>query len=345
MTQVKHALVVLLVFAMCLVGVAASAHLTGKKICVDPGHGGSDPGAVGQGLQEKAINLDIGLRARSLMQLDAATVVMTRTTDVYVTLQGRCDIANNAAADRFECTHCNAYDGTANGTETFCYSGGSGNSYDLRNKINPEMVSHMGTYNRGLKTEDFYVLIHTNMPAILCEVAFIDNAGDAAKLGNATYRQEAARAYLHGTQSHYGVAPHDPASDIIIDNTSGSFSCSGNWSTGTMSTDKYGTDYRWRSTAAVTDPATWTPNITAEGTWAVYAWWAQGANRSTTAPYQVTHSGGTATVNKNQQSGGGQWNLLGTYTFGLGTGYPTKLSCNTTLGYVVVADAIKWVKQ
>ena len=341
----KKLLVFSLVLAMCLVAVAASAHLTGKKICIDPGHGGSDPGAVGNGLYEDNINLDIGLRARNLMQADAATVVMTRTTDVYVSLQGRCDIANNAGANRFECTHCNAFDGTAYGTETFCYSGGSADSYSLRNRINPEMVSHMGTYNRGLKTADFYVLIHTNMPAILCEVAFIDNAGDAAKLGSATYRQEAARAYLHGTQSHYGIAPHDPTSDIIIDNSSGSFSASGNWATGTSATDKYGSDYRWRSTEAVSDQASWTPNIPTSGNWAVYAWWSAGTNRTANVAYNVTNSGGTTSVYVNQQANGGKWNLLGTYSFGTGTGFPTRLSCWATTGYVVIADAIKWVKQ
>jgi len=342
----KKVLVALLVLAMCLAAVAASAHLTGVKICIDPGHGGSDPGAVGNGLYEDNINLDIGLRARTLMQADAATIVMTRTTDVYVTLQGRCDIANNAGANRFECTHCNAFDGTAHGTETFCYGSGSANSFDLRNKINPEMVAHMATYNRGLKTASFYVLVNTNMPSILCEVAFIDNAADAAKLGNATYRQEAARAYLHGTQSHYGIAPHDPTTtSIIIDNSSGSFYASANWSTGTSSTDKYGTDYRYRSTAAVSDQAVWTPNITATGNWSVYAWWPAGTNRSASAPYTVTYSGGSATTYVNQQINGGKWNLLGTYNFGTGTGYPTKLSCWTTLGYNVMADAIKWVKQ
>jgi len=341
----KKELVLLLVvvMALCIAG-AASAHFSGVKICIDPGHGGSDPGAVGNGLQEKTINLDIGLRARTLFQAEAATVVMTRTGDSYVSLQGRCDIANNAGASRFECSHCNAGGGV--GTETFCYGSGSSNSFDLRNKINPEMVAHMQTTNRGVKTANFYVLINTNMPAILCEVAFIDNAGDAAKLGSATWRQQAARAYLHGTQSHYGISPHDPGvSDIIIDNSSGSFYASGSWATGTSAADKYGSNYRWRSTTAISDPAVWTPNITASGNWNVYAWWPAGANRSPTAPYIVTRVGGTTTVNKNQQGSGGQWNLLGTFNLGTGTGYPTKLSCWTGAGYIVAADAIKWVKQ
>ncbi len=339
----KKLLVVLLVLAMSLIAVAASAHLTGKKICFDPGHGGSDPGAVGNGLYEDNINLDITNRAAPLFVADAAAEKRTRTTDVYVSLQGRCDIANSWGATLFECSHCNAGGGT--GTETFAYQSGT-SAADLAGHINGEMVSHMATTNRGVKYNNFYVLVNTNMPAILCEVAFIDTSADAAKLGSPTYRQEAARAYLHGTQSFYGIGPHDPSSgaEIIIDNSSSSFYASGSWSTGT-GTGKYGADYRWRSTAAVSDPAQWTPNITQSGNWAVYAWWAAGTNRSTEAPYLVSYNGGTANVKVNQQVNGGKWNLLGTWNFGTGTGYPTQLSCWAPGGYVVVADAIKWVKQ
>jgi N-acetylmuramoyl-L-alanine amidase len=328
-----------------LAATCAFAGVAGQKICIDPGHGGSDPGAVGNGLYEDNINLDIGLRMNNLFIADAASTRMTRSTDVYVSLQGRCDIANSWGANRFECTHCNSFsDPSANGTETFSYSS-TGTAADLRNKVNPEIVSHMGTYNRGVKTYGFYVLVNTNMPAILGEVAFISNPTDAAKLGNATYRQEAARAYLHGTQSHYGEAPHDPGSvaDIIIDNSSGSFSCSATWATGT-GTGKYGADYRWRSTAATSDPATWTPNITVSGSWTVYAWWAAGTNRSANSAYQIHTTGGDTNVYVNQQVNGGMWNSLGAHNLGTG-GYWVKKSCWASTGYVVIADAIKWHKN
>jgi len=327
--------------AMIIVAAPMTAHATfpGTKICIDPGHGGSDPGAVALGDEEATFNLDIGLRARSLFQQDGATVYMTRTTDATVSLQGRCDIANNAGCSSFLCTHCNAGGGT--GTETFAYASGT-TAANLASRVQSELVSHMGTTNRGVKYESFYVLVNTNMPAILGEVAFIDTQADNDKLSSATYRQEAARAYLHGTQSWYGYTPHDPASDIIVDNTSGSFSCSGNWATGTSSTDKYGSDYRYRSTAAVSDPATWQPTLSTRS-YAVYAWWPAGSNRSASAPYIVHYNGGTATINKNQQTSGGQWNLLGTWSFTNGNN--VQLSCWTTAGYNVMADAIKFVPQ
>ena len=324
---------------LLIVPMAAFATFSGTKICIDPGHGGSDPGAVALGDYEKDFNLDIGLRARTLFQQDGATIVMTRTTDSTVSLQGRCDIANNNGCDRFVCTHCNAGGGT--GTETYCYASGT-SAADLASHVQSELCSHMGTVNRGVKVNSFYVLIHTNMAAILGEVAFMDTQADNDKLSSPTYRQEAARAYLHGTQAHYGMTPHDPVSEIVVDNTSAAFSVTGSWSTGTSSTDKYGSDYRYHSTQAVSEPATWAPSLSS-GNYAVYAWWPQGSNRCASAPYIVHYNGGSATIYENQQANGGKWNLLGTWSFANGNN--VQLSCWQATGYVVMADAIKFVPQ
>jgi uncharacterized protein affecting Mg2+/Co2+ transport len=128
------------------------------------------------------------------------------------------------------------------------------------------------------------------------------------------------------------------SSAVVVDNQQATYT--GSWATGTSATDKYGSDYRYHSTAAVSEPATFTGNITA-GSHSVYAWWPQGANRSATAPYIVYHSGGTTTVNKNQQANGGSWQLLGSWSFNGGNN-DVRLSCWTTTGYIVVADAVKW---
>ena len=73
---------VVIVLALTLVPFSAQAAWI--KLCIDPGHGGSDPGAVGYGITEAATNLDISVRARNLFQQDGATVVMTRTSETYV---------------------------------------------------------------------------------------------------------------------------------------------------------------------------------------------------------------------------------------------------------------------
>jgi N-acetyl-anhydromuramyl-L-alanine amidase AmpD len=113
---------------------------------------------------------------------------------------------------------------------------------------------------------------------------------------------------------------------------------SANWATGTSAADKYGADYKYRSTAALSDAATWTSTLSNGGSYDISAWWSQGTNRSATAPYILPNG---ATVNKNQQTGGGAWQLLGTQTLSAAA-QTTKLSCWTTTGFVVVADAIKY---
>ncbi len=127
---------------------------------------------------------------------------------------------------------------------------------------------------------------------------------------------------------------------IVVDNSSSGFSASTNWSTGSSAADKYGSNYRFRSTAALSDSATWNANITIPGTYTISAWWAQGSNRSATAPYILPNG---VTVSRNQQSSGGQWNSLGNVSLTAGN-KATKLSVWTTTGYVVVADAVRYVK-
>ncbi|MBA4149926.1 MAG: N-acetylmuramoyl-L-alanine amidase [Verrucomicrobia bacterium] len=132
-----------------------------------------------------------------------------------------------------------------------------------------------------------------------------------------------------------------PPSAVIVDNNTSGFSASSSWIAATSSSDKYGADYRYRSTQAVSDNATWTGNLPSSKTWNVSAWWPQGANRSTTAAYHVVHSGGTTVVTVNQQANGGKWNSLGSWAMGSGNNQ-VRLSCWTTTGFIVVADAIRW---
>lgn len=132
--------------------------------------------------------------------------------------------------------------------------------------------------------------------------------------------------------------------DVIVDNTNSGFTASSNWYTGTSAADKYGSDYRYRSTAAVSDAAQWGFSLPQTRNWEAYAWWCQGTNRSATAPYIVYHASGSTTVRKNQQSNGGTWQTLGTYSFNSGSN-KVLLSCYTTTGYVVIADAIKLVAR
>ncbi len=131
-----------------------------------------------------------------------------------------------------------------------------------------------------------------------------------------------------------------PGTSIIVDNNDGGFSCSASWSTGTSAADKFGTSYRYRNTQAISDQATFTANVAA-GSHPVSVWYPQGSNRSQTAGHVISHSTGSTTVVVNQQINGGQWLNIGTYNMNSGAN-TVKVSCWTTTGFVVMADAVKW---
>ncbi len=131
---------------------------------------------------------------------------------------------------------------------------------------------------------------------------------------------------------------------VTVDNTHAGFSASANWGEATWSSDKFGSSYHWRETEFISDPATWTGNLPQSGSWRVDAWWTESPDRATAAAYHIHHSGGTAVENVNQTANGGQWNSLGTYTFGSGN-RQVQLSCWTSSGDKVIADAVRWVKQ
>jgi uncharacterized protein affecting Mg2+/Co2+ transport len=131
-----------------------------------------------------------------------------------------------------------------------------------------------------------------------------------------------------------------PPPNVIVDNADAGFSVTGSWATGSSSTDKYGADYRYHSTVALSEPAQWLATVSG-GAHTVYAWWPQGANRHANAAYTVYHSAGSTVVNVNQQVGGGQWNSLGSFSLNSGSN-KVLLSCWNSTGYIVVADAIKW---
>ncbi|RKD75265.1 N-acetylmuramoyl-L-alanine amidase [Sinobaca qinghaiensis] len=180
----------------------AGSPLTGETIAIDPGHGGSDPGAVGNGLQEKDVVLDIGRRVEQKLNAAGSNVVMTRSNDVYVGLERRAQIANSANADSFVSIHANAFNGAASGSETFYYSG-SRDGAELAGLIQEEMVKALGTADRGSRDGNFSVIRNTSMPAVLAETAFIDEPSDAAKLRSSAFREAAASAIVRGLERYY----------------------------------------------------------------------------------------------------------------------------------------------
>lgn len=188
-------------------------------VCIDPGHGGSDPGAVGNGLYEDQLNLEAALAFRDWAELDSADgngggrweVHMTREADVEVSLSSRCDYANSLGVDWFMSIHTNA--GGGDGTETYAYASGT-TADDLAHNVQDEVLDHLGTRDRGVKYESFYVLVYTSMPADLAEMAFIDTwSGNAELLSDPANLDEVGLAHLHALQRQNGIAAYTPGED------------------------------------------------------------------------------------------------------------------------------------
>ena len=180
------------------------------KICIDPGHGGYDPGAVGpSGLKEKDITLAVSFLVAEKLKAAGQNVVLTRIGDIVTwtpdgDLSKRCQVANNFNADVFVSIHCNsATNPAATGTETYHHAA-STNGKRLAGAVQGELVAALGLPDRGVKTANFYVLAHTNMPAVLVELAFICNPKEEALLATPSIQEKMAQAIARGVGAVYG---------------------------------------------------------------------------------------------------------------------------------------------
>lgn len=174
------------------------------RIVVDAGHGGVDPGAVGNGLSEEDLNLDVALRVAELLEAYGFDALLTRDEDEDISLQDRCDMANEADADAFVCIHFDASDkSTANGATVFCYTEASPKAEALADAVHESMYALFanGMRDRGIQTANFKVLRSTAMPAILIEGGFVSNPNEAVKIGSDEYLDSLAACIAEGVRS------------------------------------------------------------------------------------------------------------------------------------------------
>lgn len=183
-----------------------------KIIVLDPGHGGSDAGAIGpMGVTEKSVSLAVSLKARELLNDSGYQVVMTRTTDIDVAapgvsdateLQARVDKAPPNAA-MFISVHCNAFsNSSANGVETY-YAPGAVKGSRLAQLLNEELLRMGGLNNRGVKAARFYVMTHSKCPASLIELGFITNPREEQLLASEDYQQKLAQAITNAVNRYF----------------------------------------------------------------------------------------------------------------------------------------------
>ncbi|NRG47565.1 N-acetylmuramoyl-L-alanine amidase [Bacillus sp. CRN 9] len=172
------------------------------KIYIDPGHGGIDPGAVGNSLYEKILTLKMALKIKEyLEEYEDVQIKMSRTGDQTRSLKQRTDEANAWDADVFVSPHVNA--GGGEGYEDFVYPGVKGFTIELQEAIHEAVIKETGFNDRGQKQGNLHVLRESHMPAILTENGFIDNKEDADKLKQAVFINKIARGHVNGLVKVY----------------------------------------------------------------------------------------------------------------------------------------------
>lgn len=190
--------------------------VSGRKIVIDPGHGGGDPGAKANGLIEKQLNLDVALRLKKHLARIGVYCVMTRETDrdYFETgnsnttkkrrdLDQRIQIANHSHADLFLSIHANSFPQTIyHGAQTF-YSKNRPESKKLAEAIQDQLVYDLGPNKRKARYGDFRVLEFTKMPGVIIEIGFLSNQEEAKLLATEKYREQLAMAIYHGVIKYF----------------------------------------------------------------------------------------------------------------------------------------------
>ena len=192
--------------------------LKGKIICIDPGHGGTDVGAIGRlggkEIYEKNITLSIALPLRDMLTSAGAKVVMTRSTDKDVygpwadadpELQARCDVANEAHADAFISIHIDSFsNGSVDGTTAY-YNAKSSKDLLLAQMMHQATMSGLAIPDRGVKSNDFYVNVNTTMPSVLMEMGFITNPHRLQMLTSTWGPKTIAKSLFNGLVNYFSA--------------------------------------------------------------------------------------------------------------------------------------------
>ncbi len=198
-----------------------------KTICLDPGHGGKDPGNRVGGREEKDFTLRLALELRDQLRRAGFKVSLTRSTDTFVDLPDRPDTARRRSADLFISLHFNATDNGRNqvrGAEVYCLTpagasstnargegGGAGwfagNRFNAQNsllayQLQKSLTTGLSVEDRGMKRARFAVLRDATMPAVLVEGGFMTHPVEGQKIFDAVYRRDMAKAIFDGIMSY-----------------------------------------------------------------------------------------------------------------------------------------------
>lgn len=178
-------------------------------VWIDPGHGGRDSGATGNGLLEKDVVLALSVAIKRTLEAeyDGVQVLMSRDRDVFLELSERTNAANRSGADILVSIHCNAGGGNG-GFESFRYTSVSSTTVNLHDALHAEIMKALAPFNvidRGVKSQNLHMLRESRMPAVLTENLFIDVASDANKLKNPDVINALVNGHVNGIARHLGL--------------------------------------------------------------------------------------------------------------------------------------------
>ncbi len=196
-----------------------------KTICLDPGHGGKDPGNQAGKDQEKRITLLFAQELQKQLRDAGFKVLLTRAGDTFVELPDRPFSASQLHADLFVSLHFNAAEGSgAKGVETYCLTPAHASSTNTRgegahngsypaNKLNDKnmvlayqvqkaIIKNLPAEDRGVRRARFAVLKSPEMPAVLIEGGFMTDPGELKRILDPTHRKKLARAIVAGLQAY-----------------------------------------------------------------------------------------------------------------------------------------------
>lgn len=203
------------------------------KIYLDAGHGGKDNGATGNSLFEKAVTLDITKRINEhLKSYKNVETLLTRDTDIFLSLAERTDKANKWGADIFLAIHINAATiPSSRGFESHIYTSPDAKTKALQNVMHETIFKSISAdtdiSDRGKKQSNFHVLRESKMAAILTENLFITNSKDAAFLKKNDFKEKIAVAHVLGLEKFLGLEKNLPPpklSDELFQVIAGTFS-------------------------------------------------------------------------------------------------------------------------
>lgn len=188
-----------------------------KTVFLNPGHGGKDPGAVAYGMKEKNINLQIMLGCKEELERHGVKVFTSKMKDENDPLAEVVKEANASKAEIFLSFHTNA--GKGDGSETYYYGTSTKGKKlaELCEKYARELGQNAHGKQPVKKGDSLYVIRNTNMPAVLCECAFIDNDKDNDIVDTVAEQKAFGRAYAKAILEYFGITYIDKTETVKVE--------------------------------------------------------------------------------------------------------------------------------